>query len=351
MPAPQRRPGAGVIGQLLAEPHRFEFFQAVRLIELWLRQDGEAAGDVVDDTVCERVRFDNRLSLAFAPSQIAAVALEERAGNVAWLGDALTPQRWAHVRITPAFMGLLGGSGVLPLHYSERIAVYEQSQRDLGPRAFLDMLSHRSLAWFYQAWAKPRPECMTTQEGGDAYLQMLSALAGLRAAPGSGLERETLAFYATQFRSRAVSAHAIAGVCSEYFGVPFVVEPLIGVWTELPPPHQAQLGVAHVGLDAGVLLGARIFECDSRVRVRIGPLGRDDFEDFLPGRAGAASLAALLSQYCGAGITYEIRPTLRAADVCGCHLGAGEAALGVDAYLLAGPSARDRDDTFYLLHP
>jgi len=33
MPASQRRTDAGLIDLLLAEPHGFEFFQAVRLIE------------------------------------------------------------------------------------------------------------------------------------------------------------------------------------------------------------------------------------------------------------------------------------------------------------------------------
>ncbi len=48
MLAPQRRIDAGVIGDLLAAPHRYEFFQAMRLLE----QAGAA----------ERVRFRNMLS-------------------------------------------------------------------------------------------------------------------------------------------------------------------------------------------------------------------------------------------------------------------------------------------------
>lgn len=317
MPASQRRTDAGLIDALLAEPQGFEFFQAVRLVE--------------QAQPPRRLRYRNRLSLAFPPNQIE---------NVSDDGDDL-------IRLTPAFMGLLGSHGALPLHYSERIQRHERNSNDGGPRAFLDMLSHRSLCMFYQAWAKHRPECMTAADGDDGFLAMLLALSG--AAPEESVERETLARYAMQIRSRCVSAPLMAGIYSEYFNVRFVVEQLVGQWQALPAADQARLGKAHVDLGAGVMLGERIYGCDARVRLRIGPLDRAAYEDFLPGHSAARRLEAMLGLHCGVGMTYEVHLIQRAEDVRAPSLDGG-CRLGVNACLVDGPPSQDREEQMYLLH-
>jgi len=325
MSAPQRHVEPGLIGELLAEPHRFEFFQAVRLIALARQQEGGAG--------LSEVRFRNRLSLGFPPSQI---------DNVSSDGTG--------IRITPAFMGLLGSQGSLPLHYSERINRHEKGHSDGGPRAFLDMFSHRALGMFYQAWARHRPECMITPEGDDAFLHMLTALAGAHVAVDGDIERETVAFYAMQLRSRAVSAPLMAGIYAEYFDVPFAVEQLVGEWQDLPAADQAQLGLANVDLGGGVLLGQRLYRCDARVRLRIGPLDRKGYDRFLPGNSGALQLAALLALQCGVDMCYEVHLIQRAQDVRGFSLDdANGARLGVDSCLYSQPPGRDREDLMYLV--
>lgn len=326
MSAPQRRVEPGLIGELLAEPHRFEFFQAVRLIALARRAEGGTDGD--------GVRFRNRLSLGFPPSQIDNVSSDDQG-----------------IRITPAFMGLLGGQGSLPLHYSERINRHEKSNSDGGPRAFLDIFSHRALSMFYEAWARYRPECMTAADGGDAFMRMLTALSGAQPPGDDLIDGETLAFYAMQLRGRAVSAPLLAGMYAEYFDVPFAVEQLVGQWQDLPPGDQARLGMAHVDLGGGVLLGERIYRCDARVRLRIGPLDREAYDRFLPGHSGAVRLAALLALQCGVDMCYEVHLIQRAQDVRGFSLDeANGARLGVDTCLYSQPPGSDREDLMYLLH-
>jgi type VI secretion system protein ImpH len=331
MPTPQRQPGLGLIGQLLAEPHRFEFFQAARLVSLAMRQDSDAERAPI------RLRFNNRLSLAFAPSDIGGAGQEHPSYGGPEYG----------MRITPAFLGMLGSSGALPLHYSQRIASHERQTGDGAARAFLDLLTHRTQGMFYQAWAKHRPECMAAG-GSDGFLSMLTALSG--ACPGNSsrharaIARETLAFYAVQVRSRTASAATMSGIYSEYFGMPVQVQQLIGEWQPLPAQHQAQLGVANVSLDGGVLLGARLYGCDTRVRVRIATPDRNAFERFLPGGEGAASLHSLLQLHVGAGMRYEIRPVLPGTEVRGFSLAAteqaGGARLGVNTYLQDGPTSQ-----------
>jgi type VI secretion system protein ImpH len=326
MSAPQRHVELGLIGELLAEPHRFEFFQAVRLIALARQQEGGAG--------LSDVRFRNRLSLGFPPSQIDNVSSDGRG-----------------IRLTPAFMGLLGSQGSLPLHYSERINRHEKGSSDGGPRAFLDLFSHRALGMFYEAWARHRPEGMIAPDGDDAFMRMLTSLSGAHsAADGDTVERETMAFYAMQIRSRAVSAPLMAGLYAEYFDVPFAVEQLVGEWQDLSAGDQARLGMANVDLGGGVLLGQRLYRCDARVRLRIGPLDRDGYDRFLPGHSGAVRLAAMLALHCGVDMCYEVHLIQRAQDVRGFNLDeANGARLGVDSCLYSKPPGRDREDLMYLV--
>ncbi|WP_228894076.1 type VI secretion system baseplate subunit TssG [Pseudoduganella aquatica] len=338
MRTPQRQPAAGLtglIGALLAAPQRFDFFQAVRLLEQWL---DAASPSSESQPGMPSLRYRNRLSLAFPPCEITRI--DEADG---------------HLDVTPAFMGLLGSSGTLPHHYTERIAAHEQREDDDGPRAFLDMLSHRALAMFCTAWAMHRPECMQDAGGGDGYLAKLLQLSGAQPPPDCVIGRESFARYAMQIRSRTVSHDVMTGMLTEYFGVPAKVEPLVGVWEALPAPQQAQLGRSHCCLRKGVLLGERIHRCDTRARIRIGPLSKADFERFLLHGSGAAALQGMLAMFCTVGIAFEIRLLLRAADARGFSLHPSEqeggARLGVNAFLLGAPSAHDREDASYLLTP
>jgi len=310
MPTSQRHAGAGVIDRLLAAPQRFDFFQVVSLIER-----ARPAS----------LRFRNRLSLGFPPNEVENVAADDNG-----------------IRLTPAFMGMLGSQGALPLHYSERIGRHERRNNDGGPRAFFDVFTHRILEMFYQAWSKHRPDCL-----GDEFRSMLNALAG--GPCNEVVDSEALAFYAMHIRSRTASAPLIAGMYAEYFNMSFTVEPLIGEWHELPLADQVQLGAAQAELGGGLMLGARLYSCDARVRLRIGPLDRRQYEQFLPGRSGAIHLAALLKLHCGVGMTYEVHLIQRPDCVSGTRLDA-ESRLGVNARLQTVASTEDREELMYLLY-
>ena len=66
MRTPQRRIDPGVAQQLLARPQRFEFFQALRILERLFTRQGDKPADVVS----HRLRFGNSMSLGFPASEI-----------------------------------------------------------------------------------------------------------------------------------------------------------------------------------------------------------------------------------------------------------------------------------------
>lgn len=354
MRATQRQFDAGVIQRLLDEPCRFEFFQAVRLIELWLRAHGVAQ----ERALVDFVRFENSISLGFPPSEIEALSAHAggRIDSAAELLAALEAGKPARIRIRPAFMGFLGVGGALPLHYSERIAAHVHEAKDEAPRAFLDLFSNRALALFYQAWAKYRVQYKVDGEGRDGYLPLLLAFAGIEPRGASAeadddrIDERSLAYFAAQIRSRVVSAPVLAGVLSEYFAVPFAIEQFAGLWDVLEPDLRSRLGEGNCLLGHGATAGGRIWRHDLAIRVRIGPLDRAGFDRFLPGAPATRALGKLLRAFCTGISHWEVQLVLRAEDVRAVRLHGG-ARLGLDAFLSCDAEHRDRGDVCYQLDP
>jgi type VI secretion system protein ImpH len=361
VPAPAPAPApASPIARLLAEPQRFEFFQAVRLLLLWLQEQGVAPGQALE----RHLRFPNSLSLAFPASQVEALeALPAYAGPL--------PQ----FHLTPGFMSLLGAHGALPSHYTERIQAWQAHEADPelagAPRAFLDMLSTRMLGLFYGAWRKYRIEHAIAGPR-DAYLPLLLALAALPhagagpagdddGALGADVAPEALARYAGVLRQRPASAAVLGRVLSEHFGVGVAVLEAVGHWDGLGAGEQTRLGVMGGSADGGAgllgqsaLLGARSWRPDLRVRLRIGPLERRQFERFLPGGAGARALRTLLGLFAAPALSYEIVLVLRRDAVRPLQLaaiGMDPRRLGIDSLLATVPAASDRADMRYEIRP
>ncbi|MGH8074439.1 MAG: type VI secretion system baseplate subunit TssG, partial [Lysobacter sp.] len=163
-----------MIARLLAEPHRFAFFQAVRLLERWFGKADRGGSAAV---LSMRLRFRNSLSLAFPASEIAGMRVIEappqpvdvELPTVAGALDGMHPPATIEaeataaargpsasaierIELTPAFMGLLGSGGALPIFYTELLAQRETYHRDTAAREFLDVFQHRAVALFYQAW-------------------------------------------------------------------------------------------------------------------------------------------------------------------------------------------------------
>jgi type VI secretion system protein ImpH len=359
MHAKKRRFEPAVIERLFKEPYRFEYFQAVRMLELWLKRRGMPQQGMVANFL----RFQNSTSLNFPASQLEAIDTEPRGieRDSRSLGAALQSATLRYVRLTPAFMGLLGGNGVLPLHYTERIAEHVSYQKDEGPRAFLDTFSNRSLALFYEAWRKYRLELKYQVDGNDTFLPLLLGLAGLGSASlrkrltsqddGAVLD-ESIGYFASSIRHRPASAVQISRVLSEYFGAPVRAEQFIGCWYDVPPAQQTTLGGANSTLGAGAMAGGRVWQRDLRLRLVIGPLDYASFDAFLPGGLASRALKSMLTMFTGVSLEYEVELVLRAADVREVSL-AGErhaGRLGWDTYLVTGPQTQDRNDVRYEIH-
>ena len=190
MPPQKRRFEPCEIDRLFAEPFRFQFAQAMRLLELWLCRSGSAD----QRTLLRVVRFRNSTSLTFPASELEALQVGN--GNHPATPEALLAAMRAGqdgpIWITPAFIGLLGCSGALPLHYTESVVTQIGATNSDAPRAFFDMMSSRTVALFHRAYWAYRVHQRRLPDGGDArplpayarYIKLLPGCHGFARRPG-----------------------------------------------------------------------------------------------------------------------------------------------------------------------
>jgi type VI secretion system protein ImpH len=320
-------------------PGRFEFFQAVRLLLRIFDQRSAPGGSTPANREVLRFRANN--SLGFPPSQI---------DSIDWDGDVPV--------MAVNFMGLTGPMGVLPHVYTELILARARS-RDHTQADFFDIFNHRMISLFYQAWEKYRSPVAYERDGQDRVSKYLMALIGL----GSGglrdrmeVRDDSLLFYAGHLSLQPRSAVAVRGVLQDYFGVPVEVEQFVGAWQPLGKADQCELGDGasfSSQLGVGAVVGDEIWDRQSRIRLKLGPLTARQYLSFLPGGTAYEPLRELARFSCSIHLEIEVQLILQREAVPRCELGEVGLAgprLGWFAWMKSGPDFdRAPADTVFLL--
>lgn len=336
MPGTQRRHDPSVIEQLFDTPQRFACCQALHLLLAWLAEHGIDE----NDALAHIVRFDNSVSLRFPASQIEALSAEGIA-DAASLLPALQSGQLRQLHLTPTFMGFLGSHGVLPSHYSERIAAHQHRTRDGSVQAFLDLFSGRVVAQFYQAWCKYRIDHGPLRQ---AFLPSLLALAGCQ--PGGN--DEAIGLYSGLLQSRHVSSIVMARILADHFGVPCHIAEATGAMTTLAASEQTALGGVNAMLGQRAIVGKRCRRPDLAVRLRLGPLTAQQHASFLPRAPASIALRQMLMLFGHPLLRYDIVLVLHASDVHGMSLaGHAQDGLGNNSFLGSDAVPRQRDDMHY----
>ncbi len=353
MQTTQRRTESGVIEALLQHPYRFEFFQAVRLLEQAYAKVGVRSG-----VVGELVRFRNSLLLSFPPSEIEALNAFELAAEQAKSGQKDSVDiRQLTFELTPTFIGLTGPVGALPRHYTEKLIEREVLFRDRAARVFLDIFSNRMVAFFYQAWKKYRLHFLYEQDRKNLFTPLMLSLVGcdharLRAELELGqrdIYDESIAHYAGIARHRPVSAINVQRMLEDYFNVRVRLEQFVGRWFALPPEQRTTLTGAYAELGMTSFCGERTWQRQTKIRIMLGPMTRQTFLSFLPYGDAARALSRLLALTLGQSFEFEIRLVLMKEEIFAASLGSQTqpARLGWDTFLQSQAASNDSSDAMY----
>lgn len=357
MVSARRRTSTPLIDRLLEEPHAFEFFQAVQLLEHAAKRISNAPGStrVGEDTDPrhEAVRFSAYQTVLFPPAAVLGAASARQAD----IGQPGRPPG-----LTVGFMGLTGPSGVLPQHYTE-LLIRSLREKSTALRDFLDLFNHRLVSLFHRAWEKYRLpatyERHAPQE--DPVTSCLMALVGLdmpHLRERMAVDDEAIAHYAGHYSHSPRSVSALESVLSDFFERPVRVEQFRGRWVWLAPdeltvlPSRSLPEGAFGQLGTNAVIGERVWDVQGSFRLRIGPVDYRQFASFMPGSRDLAQLVDLTRLFVGPTLSYDVQVTLARQEVPFLQL-AGEGdyvpRLGWNTWLKQSEFREDASDAVFQL--
>ncbi|RUO91789.1 type VI secretion system baseplate subunit TssG [Corallococcus sp. AB018] len=253
MAAHVRRDARSVNERLRDEAHRFDFYQAVRMLKADPRKP---------------VRFRSTTSMAFPATDVDSLRRDEDGTLELWVN----------------FLGLAGAHGPLPDPFTELLRD-RLRDGDSALRDFLDIFNHRLVSLMYEARAQRRVGMGVTHPRRHPFARYLSAILGTLDWP----ERLQLGLI-PHTRVLTSGAHdsmsALEQLLEERLGARVQGQPFVGEWLPLAPEQWTRLGTSSLALGRGAVLGTRAWDSQARFTLRIGPLPWREFIQLLPGRTG-----------------------------------------------------------------
>jgi type VI secretion system protein ImpH len=332
-----------LLQSLAAEPWRFDFFQALRRIECAYRERPRLGR--AQRPAEEAVRLGEDPSLAFAPSTLSSFTPGQ---------DGRPP------RLGVAFFGAFGPNGPLPLHLTEYAHQRLHNHADPTFARFVDVFHHRLLGLFYRAWADARPEVSHDRPESDRFVGYVGALLGLGTPALRGRDAwpdGAKLFFAGRLAAQPRNAEGLRAMIADFFSMPVALEQFVGEWVSVADAHCWRLGRARARrpprmgvLGHSTLVGRRVWERQHKFRIVLGPLRRDQFDSMLPTGPSLPRLSALVRNYAGEQLKWDVRLVLQREAVEPVLLGkAGR--LGRTSFLVRGAMPRAWDDVLVAPSP
>jgi type VI secretion system protein ImpH len=277
-----------IIVDLLRNPQRFSFYQAVSLLESFAEEQAgeEESVDVgyFGPVSREVVRFRPHASLGFPAADLKRITQEDGPQGSKFLMEV-------------NFMGLYGSVSPLPAFYTETII--QDSDGESNRRDFLDLFHHRAISLQYRSSEKYLLSNRIRPGMKDEVCNWLFSLLGFRGVMGLDSPPlkhpnrllANLGLLATQNRSAAM----VAKIISHYFAhIPVNVEEFIQRKVHISSEQRSYLGKNNTTLGENMTMGASLQDRAGKFRLWLGSLPLNRFSDFLPGQSDYDELLSLV---------------------------------------------------------
>ncbi len=292
-----------LLRSVAAEPHAFEFFQLMRRIDA-ICSDRPRLGESSRPSL-DRVRIGQQPAMAFPTRSVARV----------------TEARENHPpSISTYFFGLFGPNGPLPLHLTEYALHRQHNAADATLVRFTDVFHHRLASLFFRAWAESEPTVSHDRPQEDRFALQLGSLAGFGMTSLHGRDAmPDLAklHFIGRLASPSRNAEGLIAILIGFFAAPVEIREFIPKWVALPFGALCLLGrdPCTGTLGSTATIGARIKVYHHRFRIIIGPLGLAQYEELLPGSSGLEAFAAIVRNYIGDELDWEVNLVLHHKEV------------------------------------
>ncbi len=319
--------------RLSKEPSRFDFFWALRSLRAadpTLRL-GESLRPQED-----RVRLGQQPDIRFASSTLKSFEP----------GSEDSP-----AKLMVEFMGLFGPNGPLPAHVTDYAIDRLRNKpggKDRTLVEFLNVFHHRLLSLFFRAWAlhqkavdADRPE----QQRFPVYIGSLIGLGTPSLRKRDAIDDRAKLYFSGRLAPHAKNAEGLAAILTEYFGVPARIECFSGEWIKVPLSDACRLGESPATgqLGSTIIVGSSVWQCQTKFRVRLGPMTLADLYRLLPREPAFTRLKTWVLNYAGEELRWDAQYVLLAREVPQTQLGSG-GLLGWTTWITTRKPAHDAED-------
>ena len=308
-PARQAPDPIALENALRGRPEAFEFFEALR----WL-----------ESAYPDRPRFGRSTKPAEDPVRLCQTPSLEFAPRTV---DRFEPRAEGKPpRMYGLFFGLFGPNAPLPLHLTEYALDRRHNSRDSTFIAFADIFHHRMLSLFYRAWADSQPTIQLDRPGEDRFSLYMGALVGL-STPNlqarDALPDRYKHFFAGRLLAQARNGEGLKHLLEHFFGISVQVVEFVAEWMRLPDTAHLRMGQSRevAGLGLTTVLGEYVWGAQQRFRLRLGPLTRAQFNNFLPGGEALRQLMAAVKTYVGEEKAWDVQLVLKHDEVPATRMG------------------------------
>ncbi len=334
MESEKRQSDTPLRDRLFKEFYSFSFFKAVDLLESLL-PDKKPLGQTLTPGE-EAVRFSSKSGLSFPASDISKIEHSDK-------------ERPVDMEVT--FMGLIGPSGVLPHWYNEQV-MERTLQKDFGLKAFYDIFHHRLISLFYLAWKKHQLAANYLPGAKDKLSSYFLSVIGLgtgRLVDMIGFPDKSTVYYYSGLLSRPVpSSVAIEATVGYFAGVSVHVQQFIDQLLPISEEDQTQIGLSNGRLGIDAICGSYVWDNQTKFRIKMGPIGYDDFLRFLPTGEMFHPTFSLVRYMVGIEYEFDICLILKREEVPPCILGEetpGSSLLGLSTWIKT-PGIIHNDDPY-----
>jgi type VI secretion system protein ImpH len=346
-----------VMEWLFAEGYRFDFFQAVRLLEIIYSPEksaqdkgveldteamiarpsksGATPSSAVPDSekVEDFVRFKSAVALNFPSSDISHVRLKEypqdyppgdlpkRSLEEIQDSPSIPHDETPITEMTVNLMGLAGALGPLDMPTTELI-IERAASKDKALKDFLDIFNHRLISLLYRIRKMHRIGLEDEPPGQDKISKYLFSLIGLGTDGLMGrmmVRDRSLLHYAGLLSQQPRSIIGLERILSDYFKVEVKGQQFVGGWYDLEESQWTKIGMTsgqnNVLGEGAVVVGTRVWDRQAKIEIHLGPLTYQQFLNFIPTGWGYRSLCDLTRFYLGDTLDVNFRLILKGKEI------------------------------------